>query len=423
MVASSILSIVLKISLGIFIFWALWLIGLRKVTRFGLVRSFIVGGTAIAAIAPLILPKIQHMLAIEQLNTVSLLTINIPEVIVGTTSNSISWTTIITVVFICISGVFALRFVHQIISLALMAAKGDKRKQANLTVVKHDKQIPPFSFFSYCFINPEGISAERLNEIYHHEQAHQSKGHSADIVLFELVGIVQWFNPFYWMLRKALVEVHEYQADRAVIDTTNDPHTYLNTIISIAFNGVALPIGNNFNKSLTIKRLAMMNITKKTKGTLTRLIVALAVAIPAIFAISCNEQEVEPIPNDESIVVFEAEENESPSKSVEGEIFVIVENMPKFNGKDINEFRNYISENIEYPQIAAENGIQGRVILSFVVTKEGKVTDVKILRGVDPSLDKEAIRVVESSPLWESGTQRGEKVNVSHNIPIIFSLK
>jgi protein TonB len=106
----------------------------------------------------------------------------------------------------------------------------------------------------------------------------------------------------------------------------------------------------------------------------------------------------------------------------EEEIFVIVEEMPTFRGGDINKFREYINEHLKYPEAAAESGVQGRVILSFVVEPTGKVSNVKVLRGVDPHLDKEAVRVIESSPEWNPGKQRGKPGRVSFNIPVIFVL-
>jgi len=103
--------------------------------------------------------------------------------------------------------------------------------------------------------------------------------------------------------------------------------------------------------------------------------------------------------------------------------FVIVEDMPSFQGGDINNFRVWVQQNLKYPDVAAENGIQGRVIINFVVEPSGKVTNVKVVRGVDPSLDKEAIRVVSSSPTWKPGSQRGKAVRVQFTIPIIFVLQ
>lgn len=118
-----------------------------------------------------------------------------------------------------------------------------------------------------------------------------------------------------------------------------------------------------------------------------------------------------------SQMVMEEEE------AAEQDIFFIVEDMPDFQGKGQDGFRMYISENLRYPQIAAENGIQGRVFVQFVVNADGKVSDATVVRGVDPSLDREAIRVVMSSPLWTPGRQRGAPVRVAFTFPINFVLQ
>ena len=108
----------------------------------------------------------------------------------------------------------------------------------------------------------------------------------------------------------------------------------------------------------------------------------------------------------------------------EDEIFYIVEDMPTFNGGDpATEFRKYISQNLNYPEIAAENGISGRVIVQFAVNKVGRVVDARIVRSVDPALDKEAIRVVMASPKWSPGKQRGKAVKVLFTFPINFVLQ
>jgi protein TonB len=103
--------------------------------------------------------------------------------------------------------------------------------------------------------------------------------------------------------------------------------------------------------------------------------------------------------------------------------FIIVEDMPKFQGGDQNTFRSWIQSNLKYPEIAAENGISGRVFVNFVVNKNGEVVDAKVVRGVDPSLDQEALRVVRSSPRWEPGKQRGKPVKVQFTFPIVFVLQ
>lgn len=108
----------------------------------------------------------------------------------------------------------------------------------------------------------------------------------------------------------------------------------------------------------------------------------------------------------------------------EEEVFYIVEDMPTFNGGDpAIEFRKYIAQNLRYPDIAAENGISGRVIVQFAVNSVGKIVDAKVVAGVDPAIDKEAMRVVMTSPPWTPGKQRGKAVKVLFTFPINFVLQ
>ncbi|MCQ2203131.1 MAG: energy transducer TonB [Bacteroidales bacterium] len=106
----------------------------------------------------------------------------------------------------------------------------------------------------------------------------------------------------------------------------------------------------------------------------------------------------------------------------EEEVFLIVEQMPVFPGGD-DALRKYLAQSVKYPVIAQENGIQGRVFVSFVVNQKGEVTNVKVARPFDPNLDKEAVRVVQSMPKWTPGMQRGKAVKVSYTVPINFVLQ
>ena len=103
--------------------------------------------------------------------------------------------------------------------------------------------------------------------------------------------------------------------------------------------------------------------------------------------------------------------------------FQLVEEKPSFNGGDANQFSKWVNSRLVYPEIAKENGVQGRVTLQFTVEKDGSVTKVKVLRGVDPSLDKEAVRVVSMSPKWKPGKQRDRAVPVTYTFPVIFQLR
>ena len=102
--------------------------------------------------------------------------------------------------------------------------------------------------------------------------------------------------------------------------------------------------------------------------------------------------------------------------------FQLVEEKPSFNGGDANEFSKWVNSRLVYPEIAKENGVQGRVTLQFTVNADGSVSNVKVLRGVDSSLDKEAVRVVSSSPKWKPGKQRDRAVKVTYTFTVIFQL-
>jgi len=118
------------------------------------------------------------------------------------------------------------------------------------------------------------------------------------------------------------------------------------------------------------------------------------------------------------IVEFEEEE-----EVAEEEVFFIVEDMPSFQGKGQEGFREWIAKNLRYPEIAAENGISGKVYVQFAVNSKGQVVDAVVVRGVDPALDKEAVRVVMASPKWAPGKQRGKAVKVQFTFPINFVLQ
>ena len=114
-------------------------------------------------------------------------------------------------------------------------------------------------------------------------------------------------------------------------------------------------------------------------------------------------------------VVEEAAEDDAP--------FIIAEEMPKFQGGDLMKFRSWVQGKLKYPQIAQENGISGRVIMSFVIERDGTLTNIEILQSPDRSLAEEATRVVKGSPKWEPGMQRNQPVRVKYTLPVVFTIQ
>ena len=126
---------------------------------------------------------------------------------------------------------------------------------------------------------------------------------------------------------------------------------------------------------------------------------------------------------DEAIKIADVVGNLKEEEEEEAQIFQIVEDMPKFQGGDIENFRNYIQETVKYPALAMENQISGTVYVSFVVNRRGEIAGINILRGVDPILDDEVVKALKAAPTWEPGKQRGKPVNVSFSIPVKFILQ
>ena len=137
-----------------------------------------------------------------------------------------------------------------------------------------------------------------------------------------------------------------------------------------------------------------------------------------------DELEIEDTEADDETVIDVAPviETAEEEEEEEAQVFFIVEDMPEFPGGEL-ALRKYIANAIKYPVIAQENGIQGKVYVTFVVDKDGGISDARIARGVDPSLDKEALRVVNQLPKWKPGKQRGKAVRVSYTVPINFVLQ
>ncbi len=127
---------------------------------------------------------------------------------------------------------------------------------------------------------------------------------------------------------------------------------------------------------------------------------------------------------DQGVDIYEwKDEGPAEDEVDEDAVFFIVEEMPKFQNGDLNTFRRWVASRLRYPEIAAEGGLQGKVQIKFVVERDGSVTNVKVVRGVDPLLDNEAMRVVKQSPKWTPGKQRGKPARVGYTIPVVFYLR
>ena len=308
--------------------------------------------------------------------------------------------------------VMSFRFIVQLFSVLRMRWKGTRSIVNGQRIISIPTEADPFSFFGWIFLYLPGLKDESREEILKHEQTHARQWHSMDVILCELINIVCWFNPFAWLIKTEIRLNLEYLADNKVAETTSDCKMYQYHLLNLVNKNVQTGLCNNFNVSHLKHRIIMMN--KKRTHTAGRIKYALFVPLAAALLIASN---ISCISSEKQEEISEKQE----SRAAEGEVFQVVEEMPEFPG-GMAECMKWLGQNIKYPAEAKEKGVQGRVIVQMVVEKDGTITNAKVVRGVDPLLDAEALRVVNQSPKWKPGMQKGEAVRVKYTLPIMFKL-
>jgi TonB family protein len=345
---------------------------------------------------------------------------------------------VILVAYLTGAIIFAVRFVAQLLQLALLIGKyGITRKEGIRLVLIH-KEYSPFSFFNLVFINAKDYQPDQLREIIEHERVHVRQGHTMDILLLEIMTIIQWFNPFIWLYRRSIKGLHEFLADEGVLLKGINVKEYQNMLLNQALGIQLNDLTNNFNKSLLKRRLIMMNTPKPGFAARLKPLLALPVIVLMAMAFTFSgsyyaaAQDVPPPPPKKE----KQEVPPPPPKATKGQqavksgtadgkeemVYKEVAEPPQFKGGQ-EAFINYIVQNVKYPEEAKKKGTTGRVFVEFIVTKTGKITTARILKSADPLLDEEALRVISLMPDWIPGkNEEGKPVNVSMALPIMFNL-
>ncbi len=390
------------------------------------VRLYLVSSLIMAFILPLIKMNFEVTEAANSSNIVLLLNainLTIEESSTNTLLDNISLTqfTVALYSFICL--ILILRSIIRIKKTQNIIKNNPKDEYEGQELIKVDKDTPNFSFLGKIVISDKNYNTESFRNIIAHERVHVEQKHWIDLLLVELTTIVLWFNPFAWLFERAIKQTHELLADEGVIaQGCNIGHyqaSILNQIMGIEVMGLA----NNFNCSITKKRMIMMTKTNTPKHRMFRLLLVIpAIAIALTLNLKCTSENQTPI-EEEIVTITKTDQALTKSEAVnEEQIFIVCEDMPQFPGGD-KALINWIGQNVKYPEIAQKNSIEGRVYIGFVVNKNGSIDRVKLIKGAAPSLDAEALRVVSEMPAWTPGKQRGKAVSVQYTIPINFALK
>lgn len=317
------------------------------------------------------------------------------------------------------------RLIFQLIRTIVLIKQHGITEYRGVRVVITDKQYVPFSLFNLVFINRSVFTDPALNRIIEHEKVHVKQKHTWDLVIIEIVRIVQWFNPVIWLYRKNLISLHEYLADESVLSNGYKVLEYQQLLLTQTFNVQFSTLSNNLNHSLIKKRFIMMSKEKTNRISMLKMVfvVPAAIIFTFIFTLTFTENILAQVDQQTSTTVEKTESSGSAlaQNQKEEPIFTVVEQMPQFPGGKEAQIK-YMVNSIKYPENARKNGISGKVYVTYVIEKSGKVTDVRVLKGVDEELDKEAVRVISEMPKWKPGMEKGKPVRVQITQPIDYKL-
>lgn len=421
----------LQVNVGLILFYALYKLVCTRDTFFRSRRFILI----VSLVLPFILPFIDVREWLESRDRMIMFThfdysAVLPEIVVGSeaaeTGNRVfvlsEW-----IGYLYLAGVVVLlvRLAVQAFSLYRLIVRMPEKEINGVRIKCLNDPSGPFSFFGWIFMNPAAVKEDEISEILTHEMAHVKQHHSVDVLLAEMVSICCWMNPFAWLLKREVRLNLEFLADRKVMEAGFATKSYQYHLLGLAYNH-KYGLSNNFNFSHLKQRIIMMN-KKKSNATghiKYALFVLPAFALLVAGNISCSQDASQTEDAKEEVVApVSPEAKEAPADSTaKEEVFMVAEQMPEFPG-GMKELLKFLQDNLKYPENAMKNNVQGRVIVQFVVEKDGTLTEFKVARSVDPDLDAEALRVLQTMPKWKPGMQRGKIVRVKFTVPVSFKLQ
>jgi TonB family protein len=383
-------------------------------------------------------------------------------------SSVINWFQLSEILYFVVMSVLLLNFIFKLIQIFLLIKKNESLELKGQKIVVLEKGSTPFSFLNTIFLTKEQISDLSVDSIIEHEKKHIHQFHSMDMILFEIIKIMQWFNPFAWIFKKEIEAQHEFSADSGLLSDGININEYKSVLLAYSFGAGGGTITNNFN-SLLKRRLEMLSKQKSHLLGKVKLFFTLPLMALLIVFISsvngCNEKEKNsanppvsttvqkdekgstvstPVQKDEkSSPVSKAIQKKKDGLSVSNsglknkivssvstngqkddnsKIFTYADQMPVYPGGD-KALYNFIGKNIVYPEVAKKAGVTGKIYVQFVIDKDGSVTDVKTQKGIGAGCDEEAVRVIKMMPKWIPGKNNGELVKTRISMPIVFALQ
>ena len=428
--STTVVNFMLVSGISLTLFTLVYLLFLRKETFFVLNRIYLLASVFISILLPFIHFQVNSGMPSVLLDEVTVTASGYQNLLqtvfvyrtnlLSAFENSIQSIGLIRIIYILGTAFFLCLLIYRLLQIVALIINNESELNNGIRIVKIDRDTTPFSYFNFVFINKNNVNGPGMKEMLAHEMEHIRQGHSYDVMFLELLTIIQWFNPFIWLLKRSVRENHEFLADHGVLKPEVSSAAYRMLLINSAF--IQQPvIANNFNYSLIKNRIKMITKIKSSKTAALKLSMGIIItaALFAIFAFDNEKsqaQDKKPVDKQAKTVV-----NDQQKSTKAGEpVFIIVEQSASFQGGDVKKFGEWVAQNLKYPDIAIKKGISGKVFVQYAINTSGEVVDVKVVRSANPLLDEEAVRVIKSSPKWEPAKQYGKNVKQQFTMPIAF---
>lgn len=410
------------------VFYGFYLAFLRKQTFFHYNRSYLL----LSVLAGLLLPLLRQYLT-NHFPEEPLLA-ELPVVYVGwvepivfaetaapSASSALPIEAILGTAYFAGMSLFLGRLLYGFYRLWRLRQQSETRRFQGYWVHETPMISSPFSFFQRIFWNPKmELTSREGQAIFAHEQAHIRLGHSYDLLLLEVLSVLFWFNPIFHFYKKSLRNVHEYQADAAVLRRVPVRPYGQMLLYQARYNDAALlPMGNYFLTKQIKERIMMM--TKQPSSKRKLWIYFLAVPTVLFMGLLVFQEEVA------------AEGTQPVSELMAG--ITDPDEMPTFEGCEgesdadqkqqctLQHLFAYVSKNMKYPEAAHAEGKEGMAVVSFTIAEDGQVTLVNLVSDPGSGMGDEAVRVVKGMPKWNPGMKEGKPVAVEMKLPVKFKLQ
>ncbi len=394
--------------------YLIYILFLRNRPMHGCNRAYLLANVVLPLILPFIRMQNEASVPLQQLAVKG---VNLPEFAVRAGQQHAVGTVqhVVILLYTAVSLAVLSISVFQWYRLRKIISASTTEKYDGYTVVANTG-YGPGSWYKYIFLS----SAETNETILRHERAHIRLRHTVDLILLTLVQVFFWPNIFLLLIRKELVQVHEFQADA---ETGAEKEAYATLLLSNIFGTCTLPSTHSFIIHPLKRRIMMLN---KKSSPLSRLMSLLATGAAAtlllvniVFIQSCKNKEWETAKEETKAAAAIETVQSAHVDFKDGEVKKMVAKMPEFNG----DMMAYMGSNIVYPRKAIEKKVEGKVFVQFVVDKDGSVVNAVILKSPDELLSVAALDVVNAMPKWIPGeTEGGEKVPVQFTLPVMFKL-